>query len=525
MRKYLSIVVFLFLGIASQAHGAEFWTANVSQGTGDGLSPENAIGWSTNTVAGLMGGTLRTGNTVYVCGTLTSTSTWNPGGVSDLGGFLKISGNATESGCAEGGWDQDFGGSTLVAIGGTSRANIWLDNLFFRDCTSNCVQADGTNIMVTNSTFYNSLDNHIRIGTLRADNITVTGNTFYDWGNSTISAEGAVNITPATSTGVTNVQVINNTFTGNGVARYAVSNYPLSNGTSTDTVIRGNTFLGSYSSSPVNVSNNATNTLIEKNDFTNMTSAGGVVIHTGGQGGVGACPTRTFGTIIQDNIGVHGAIYNEGNQFDASGILVDECSFATQVLRNETYDNENSGIYLNDADGTVVVGNTTWGNGHNCINLHGTSTNNVFYNNSCYHNPTNPANTANNGLDGVQVDSISTGNVFRNNIFFGGAIASASTSIKGIDADATITASNNNVYGFGTLREGFTDTNGTSVYPNFKGGSIPNSSDDFKLTTNELGSGGYSLLPKGTDQTGRVFEPSRSVGAHQYGYRDFTSRN
>jgi len=533
MRVLLKTILAVTLLIAPQAYGADYWASNVSTGSGTGANATNTIGWSTESIRNLMGGTLTTGNRVFVCGTLTSTSTWNPGGVSGTGIF-EVNGSSTLSGCEAGGWDQDFQGSSLVSIGGGGRQNIRMTDLFFRDCTGNCVQADGTNIIIASSTFYNALDSHVVIGTLASNGAQIQGNTFLNWGNATATAEAGVNIQARDGIAVSNALVQNNTFSGNGIARYGVNNYPaqtLNNGTTINTRILNNRFYGSYRAAPVNISNNATGTQVIANDFSGMTSAGGVVIHTGGQGlgtgmtGRANCPTQTVGSIITDNTGVQGAIFNDLNTGDAAGILIDECSFQTQVLRNETYNNQLAGIYFNDAEETTVIGNLMWNNGLNCIHMHGTSTNNVFYNNSCYHNPTNPSGFAvDGGWDGVQMDALATNNVFKNNLFIGGPIVQASSSIKGMDLDVTGTLQKNAVFGFTTATEGATDSGLITSRPQIRNFPVTKASDFRLLPDSNLYATG-TPVGRNIDAGGRLFNQKPSVGAWEYGYRDFTSKD
>ena len=522
-----SIIALILILSSSHAFAADYWTANVSRGTGDGSSAENARGWSTANVANLMGGTLTTNNRVFVCGTLTATSTWNPGGVSGSTGYVEINGDPDLSGCDAGGWDQSSSGTTLVAIGGGSRQNIRLTDLFFKNCATHCVIADGTNIVIASSTFNTAKDSGVKIGTQTANGIYVQGNTFTNVGNSTSSAQSAVNVQPADGVTVNNVQIKDNTITGNGVGRYGVNIYAtgasLDNGTSTNAIVRGNRFGGRFFHSAVNVSNNATGTIIEGNDFLNVLSSGGVVIHNGGQGAtngdpsVANCVKKTTGSIIRFNRNVQGGVFNVGNPADASGIMADECSFATQIYGNDIYGNQHSGIYLNDATTSLIYSNTIWGNDINCINVHGTSTANLFYNNSCYHYGSDNHGISTNGFDGIQVDVNSPNNTFKNNLVIGNSTA------KGIDIDAaTSTVQRNLVYGFTTTVEGPADSQLITARPQIR--NIPvKSSQDFRLLNRSNIYATGTSLGRFVDAGNRLFNNRPSIGAWEYGDMDFSA--
>lgn len=446
-------------------------TAENCASSGGGVGAYNVMSSITSTADGQV--ELARGNTVYLIGS--STAAWNPGGVGTGDGASDFILRGDHPAGA-GGFDGQNSVAILTSIGGTSRNNITFRNLYLRNATGNCAVLGNA---VNTSTDIEFIDIDIdNCGTSGLQLIGPLASPVIDGiecagiGDIDDDAVSCVNATPAAGVSITGLVIDDITCAGNAKGRYCVNLYPPITGAATGTVpsakISNVECSGMFWLSCINVQNDVDNTEIW-NVTTTSTFEAPVGIHIGSQGTIGACPVTTDGTYTHD-VFLRGGRRNSVQTADASGFYPDECSTNWIGERILATDNDIAGIYLNDTAGGVLRSSISWANGDNALHVHGVSDNNSFFNNTFVN--LNPYGTGSDqGSDVVQLDGgagTATPNVLRNNAIVGNAN-------KCMDVDgssAYVTESHNLIFGCPTLVEGFTQTSGLNVDPQFVGGKF-----------------------------------------------------
>ena len=461
-------------------------TAETCAASGGSAGAYNVMSSITSTADGQV--ELTRGNTVYLIGT--SAAAWNPGGVAAGDGTPFVLRGDHELGAG------GFAGSqtTWISISGTNRRNITLLNLSFSGATGTCISIGTANdITVDGITIpAGGCGTHGVAMVADGTTIEIKNSTFGYVGPAENNTGGMVYAAPATGTTVAGLLIHDNVFVGdNGFGRYGVGLYPPDDGTITGAEVYDNAFTGSYSYMPITVQNDVDGAKVYDNTISVTAAQGG--IHIGGQGTIGACPVTTDNALVYGNSVTGTAATTQGTGDDSGiGLYADECSVGTQMYRNQSYGNAIAGLYLNDSATGDFYSNLLWGNGSNCINVHGISDGNAFEHNTCDNTGATFGGGAGQGRDAVQQDNTagnSTANIFRNNVIIGDAA-------KCFDVDGDpgyVSESFNLIYGCPTLVEGFTQTGGLNADPLLAGGSAPTTAAGHRPAANSplCGAGTY----------------------------------
>ena len=216
-------------------------------------------------------------------------------------------------------------------------------------------------------------------------------------------------------------------------------------------------------------------------------------------GGIRISPDgNTAHTIIVENNTVYSNGYTlGGTDYRGKGIWVDTAGANIIVRYNESYDNHNMGIILEDQDNTEVYYNLCYGNGGHGIAARKGSDSNEIYNNVCYDN-----------IHGLEVNGLggtAASNLIKNNI----SINNSSCELSAVDGGEN-PAGNGNVYEyncFGAEAANFIEwgaTNYDSTYDDWETsyGSGTNSVEADPLMTD----------PANNDFTLQKTSPCRDAG-------------
>jgi len=152
-------------------------------------------------------------------------------------------------------------------------------------------------------------------------------------------------------------------------------------------------------------------------------------------GGIRISPDgNTAHTITVENNVVYSNGYTLGGaDYRGKGIWVDTAGANIIVRYNESYDNHNMGIIMEDQDSTKVYYNLCYGNSGHGIAVRKGSDSNEVYNNVCYDN-----------IHGIEVNGLTdtaTANLIKNNI----SINNSSCQLSAVDGGEN-PAANGNVY-------------------------------------------------------------------------------
>lgn len=496
----------ILLACAAQAHGATYYVDTSCANNGNGQSMDCAASGGGTGAYNVMSSIsssadgqveIAIGNTVYLKGL--NTASWNPGGV--VGNFV---GTYFQLRCdhPSGSGGFSVGSGTIIGIGGGSRNGIKIGpGCSFGGGAANGISlgsSSGINggFQIFDNDFIGLTSAGIAIEPAQDatnQDIKIFDNSFTNIGVSTAGLSAplgeGVRLAPARNASgtvsglVQRVEIFNNTFTATlEKGRYGVSAYPCTtcslaeratSGRVRELSVYNNRFTGDFNFSAINFSNDVDDSVVAANSFDG--TFGGAVIHVGGQGTIGTCNASSDNNVIRDHrrgsgTPVSGGIITPWNPADGAGIMADECAAGTKIRRNEVTGNAVAGIYLNDADNTVMDSNIVYLNGDNEIHVHGIGINFLARRNSTYHDASSPSGVADQGLDGWQIDgTVGTGTTLTGNLIICGPNVP-----KCVDADVAITESYNAIYHPDSSKraEGFTPA-GTDVVadPGVSGGT------------------------------------------------------
>ena len=198
----------------------------------------------------------------------------------------------------------------------------------------------------------------------------------------------------------------------------------------------------------------------------------------------------------------------EGHGFDA-----DDLSGPVTFLNNKSYENYGNGFMTFFGENVRFIGNISMNNGGSGLYTYLCTTCQVI-NNTLHSN--DDIGLYDGGAEnyGLKVYN----NIFTNNTTRSAGLTGSTTGSSGFAQENNIAWNNvtNNVC------NGFTCI---QADPHYVGGVDPTTVNGLKLFGSTYGSDGTPVLGGEPDFAGREFDSGRSIGAFQYGYRDFTSRN